>query len=178
MNPYVSANSITDEQLMEKYQKGEYMAFEALYYRHKNTVFTYLCKRLHDENSRDEVFQNIFMKFHKSKELYDSKYVFLKWLYTISRSELYDFCKKKKVQMLQFDETLYRVDDEVESQFDLDEFKNLSENEREAIKLKYYSDFDYDEISQKLSISQSNARKIISRGISKIRMKLAGDKNE
>lgn len=178
MNPFFKAQSTTDEQLMEKYQQGDYMAFEALYFRHEKTVFSYLSKRLQDENARSEVFQNIFMKFHKSKDLYNSDHAFLKWLYTISRSELYDFCKKKKLETIPFDETLFTPEEPKESDLDISDYKNLSDSEKKAIELRFYSDHDYSEISKLLDTSQSNARKLVSRGLKKIKKKMMGGSNE
>ncbi|MFT6631193.1 MAG: RNA polymerase sigma-70 factor (ECF subfamily) [Bacteriovoracaceae bacterium] len=182
MNPLLNADSLTDEQLMVKYQQGDYMAFEALYYRHEKTVFTYLSKRLRDSHAREEVFQNIFLKFHRSRDLYSNKFLFIKWLYTVSRSELYDYCKKKKIITIPLEETLVQTEIEQEGPFqellDLDEIAKLSKNEKEAIKLRYYSDKDFEEISKALSTSQSNARKLVSRGIKKIKLSLKGGLNE
>lgn len=177
MNPFVTDLEITDEQLMEKYKQGNYMAFEALYYRHKDTVYSYLVKRLSDPESRNEVFQNIFLKFHKFKNRYDSKHLFLKWIYTISRSELYDYCKKKKLNAIPLDET--KLSDEVnnESELDIEQVKSLTQNEMKAIKLKFYSEQDYQEISETLGTTQVNARKLVSRGLGKIRAKLLGGQN-
>jgi RNA polymerase sigma-70 factor (ECF subfamily) len=181
-NPLLNADSLTDEQLMEKYQQGDYMAFEALYYRHEKTVFTYLSKRLRDSNAIEEIFQNIFLKFHKSKALYDKKYLFLKWLYTISRSELYDYCKKKRLVTTSIDDVTLPAEQAInennEGQIDLDEIKSLNDNEREALKLRYYSDMDFKDISNSLSTSQSNARKLVSRGIKKIKLSLKRGLNE
>lgn len=179
MNPFVNAENFSDEQLMEKYQQGDYMAFEALYLRHESTVYSYLDKRMADSSAKDEVFQNTFLKLHKCKHLYNSKHLFIKWLYTITRSELLDFVKKKRIRTIEFDETLYKTSDEVSKvELDLNDYKNLSEKERDAISLKYLSDKDYDEISKELNTSTSNARKLISRGLKKIRSKFKGGSNE
>jgi len=178
MNPFVDAEDLSDEQLMEKYQQGDYMAFEALYLRHESTVFTYLNKRMVDSSAKEEVFQNIFLKLHKCKHLYNSKHLFIKWLYTISRSELLDFFKKKNMKTIEFDEALYHSSEPEKPEIDLNEYKFLSNKEKEAISLKYFSDEDYDVISKKLNTSSSNARKLISRGLKKIRLKFEGGSRE
>ncbi|OUR99694.1 hypothetical protein A9Q84_01325 [Halobacteriovorax marinus] len=178
MNPFVDAEEFSDEQLMEKYQQGDYMAFEALYLRHESTVFTYLNKRMADSSAKEEIFQNIFLKLHKCKHLYNSEHLFIKWLYTISRSELLDFCKKKKMKTIEFDESLYQDSQTPKAEINLEDYKNLSDKEREAISLKYLSDEDYETISKKLNTSTSNARKLISRGLKKIRIKMTGGTDE
>ncbi|MBK24581.1 MAG: hypothetical protein CME70_11355 [Halobacteriovorax sp.] len=176
MNPF---SHLSDEELMKLYQKGESMAFDVIYSRNKGRVYSYLKKRVSDDISVDEIFQNIMIKFHKSRMNYDSKFPLGKWLYTICKSELLDYLKKRKVQFEEIkDEHLKVSDPNLLPEIDLEEFKNLSEREREAISLRFYSDKDYSEISELLNITETNARKTISRGIKKIRLKLLGGQSE
>ena len=46
-NPY---SGLDDKKLMQLYQNGEEMAFEVIYLRHKDRVFSYLSKRMVDKN--------------------------------------------------------------------------------------------------------------------------------
>ncbi len=173
MNPF---SELEDEQLMQKYQAGDAMAFEVLYSRHEGKVYSYLASRLNNDSHKiDEVFQNVFMKMHKSRANYNPDFLFLKWLYTICRSELLDFLKAKKMKTQVWDETMFAFHQE-ESNIDLDieAVKSLNDNEKKALTLKYYSDHDYEEISKALNTTQANARKIVSRGIAKLKKKLVG----
>lgn len=171
-NPY---SHLSDKELMKLYQKGESMAFDVIYDRNKGLVYSYLMKRLNNSLATDEVFQNIFMKFHKSRMNYDPKHELAKWIYTISRSELLDYLKKKKLETVEFHEESHGKQPIAEDMtINLDDYDSLSDKERSAISLRYYSDQDFSEISKKLSTSESNARKLISRGIGKIRKTLLG----
>lgn len=179
-------SKLTDEELMLAYQKGEYEAFKVLYLRRKDKVYGFLKKRLVKEDDVNEVFQNIFLKLHRKKHLYDSKYLFIKWLYTLSRSELLDYVKKGKKDMISLTDELYEskiipdqqtVDQDLsldinDIQVNLKKVKSLNNNEREALYRKFYSEEDYDEISRALGVSKVSARKIVSRGIEKLRLKL------
>ncbi|MCK5882065.1 MAG: sigma-70 family RNA polymerase sigma factor [Bacteriovoracaceae bacterium] len=165
---------LSDEVLMEKYCAGEAAAFEVLYHRHKSRVWSYLRKRIKDEHAVHEIFQGIFMKLHRKRELYNSDYLFVKWLYTISRSELSDYFRKTETFTDLNFEQLHMVEYESVPTIDLEEMKGLTDNERKAVELKFYSDKDYDEISALLRISNSNARKLVSRGIIKLRKQLRG----
>jgi len=164
------SGQLTDEELMINYQNGSYQAFEILYSRHQNKVYSFLRKRLNNEDSCAEVFQNIFLKLHKSKHLYNPKYLFLKWLYTISRSVMLDYLKKPRRETVEFKEELFLTTQKNETA-DID-LTGLSEREKAVIQRKYFSDEDYSEISVALKISQSNARKILSRAIAKLKIKL------
>jgi len=172
LNPF---SQFEDEELMQKYQAGEFMAFEVIYARHQNRVYSYLSARLSNQNAVEEVFQNAFLKLHKFKDKYDSNYLFVKWLYTICRSELLDYVKKKQVDLVALDEQVIAIDDpSIDTDFDLEQISCLSDREKQALQLKFYSDQDYDEISKILGTSQVNARKIISRAIGKLKKKFAG----
>ena len=61
---------------MLKYQAGDNMAFDVLYSRHKDKVYSYLSKRLRDQDQCEDLFQKVFTKFHRSKKLYNSNTYF------------------------------------------------------------------------------------------------------
>lgn len=175
VNPFSNLN---DKELMLKYQAGDSMAFDILYTRHKNKVYSYIAKRLHDSDDIEDLFQKIFIKFHKSRKLYDSQYDVLPWLYTITRSEFLDYVKKRKVATVEFDENLHiEVTVESGTLIDLDNEKSLSLKEKDALEQRFLNDQDFDQISLLLNTSESNARKLISRGLSKLKQKYAGAKS-
>ena len=172
-NPF---SHLEDEKLMELYKNGENMAFEVIYLRHKDRVYSYLDKRLSDKNVIEDIFQSIFVKFHNSRHLYSSKYPLLKWIYTICRSELLDSIKRNKAKFIQLSEDQLSVEPtELNDKIDLDSIKTLSEKEKQALKLRYYSEEDFIEISKALKTSEANSRKLVSRGIKKLKAKLLGE---
>ncbi|MBT3983876.1 MAG: sigma-70 family RNA polymerase sigma factor [Bacteriovoracaceae bacterium] len=174
MNPY---NGLEDDKLMVLYQKGSSQAFEILHERHKSRVITYLSKRIADKNAQNEIFQNIFLKLHRKRDLYNPDFLFAKWLYTICRSELVDYFRLKKMETVQWDEHLHASEQvPTKELIELEDFKTLTSDEKKAISLRYYSDQDFSEISETLGTSAANSRKIVSRGIAKLRAALAGEK--
>ena len=173
-NPF---SHLEDTKLMELYKNGENMAFEVIYLRHKDRVYSYLDKRLSDKNVIEDIFQNIFVKFHNSRHLYSSEHPLLKWIYTICRSELLDSVKKsRKIKLVSINEDqLLCETKEIDDKIDLDSVKSLSEKEKLAIKLRYYSEEDFTDISKALKTSEANSRKLVSRGIKKLKAKLIGE---
>ena len=165
-----------DKKLMLLYQNGNYMAFETLYLRHKDKVYSYLSKRIKDDDDTQDLFQKAFLKIHKSKNLYQSKYDVLPWFYVITKSVMLDFFKKKKFDTQEFSDDIHAdLETNIYSAFDVDNESMLSVNEKEAIKLRYYNDSDFTEISKILNTSGSNSRKLISRGLKKLRTKYLKD---
>ncbi len=172
-----SFSHLEDTKLMELYKNGENMAFEVIYLRHKDRVYSYLDKRLSDKNVIEDVFQSIFVKFHNSRHLYSSEHPLLKWIYTICRSELLDSVKKsRKIKLVSINEDqLISETKEIDDKIDLDSVKSLSDKEKLAIKLRYYSEEDFTDISKALKTSEANSRKLVSRGIKKLKAKLIGE---
>lgn len=175
MNPF---SHLDDKKLMNLYKDGESMAFDILYMRHKDKVYGYLKKRLFCEEV-DDLFQLTFIKLHRSRELYDDKYEFLPWLYTISRSVLLDHFKKVKNRpnFTQIPDGLESIETDLDNDLDLEQF-DLAKKEKEALELKFSDDLDYEEMAKKLNTSQANSRKIISRALAKMRNSFKGTSHE
>jgi len=175
-NPF---SHLSDEKLMKLYQEGENMAFELLYARHKAKVYSYLNKRVSQELV-DDIFQSIFIKFHKTRKRYNAQYPLLKWIYVICRSELLDALKKKKIQTIEFQDNQIGSPDKRGAEFiiSLEHESTLTNDERDALQRRYFSDQEFKEISTSLNTSESNVRKLISRGLKKLRDKYLGGNHE
>lgn len=172
-----SLRDMEDKELMVLYQDDNHLAFEELYSRHKSKIYSYLAKRIHSSNEVDDIYQRVLLKLHKSRRLYKTKFDVLPWFYTIAKSELLDFFKRKNINFEELDEKSHTNKAEVSNSFfDLESEKQLSKKEKEAISLRYLSENDFAEISKLLDTSESNARKLISRGLKKLKDKYQGRK--
>lgn len=175
-NPF---SHLEDDKLMELYKNGKNMAFEVIYSRYKDRVYSYLHKRLTDLTLIEDTFQSVFTKFHKSRHLYSSEHLLIKWIYTICRSELLDAIKKNKISLVEVkEEHIILIPKENEESINLDTEKSLSIKEREALKLRYFSDEDFAKIAKRLNTSETNSRKLVSRGLKKLRTKFLGATND
>src|SRR5437868_3329601 len=92
--------SRTDEELMLAYQQGDSSAFNELYERYSGRVYSYLEGKVFNKNERDDLFQAVFLKLHKSRHLFDPAFQFAPWLFTICRTTVLDFIKASKADLL------------------------------------------------------------------------------
>jgi len=159
--------NLSDEKLMNLYAEGEYDAFKVLYKRYKAKIYSYINRKVFDSDMREEVFQNIFMKLHKTRGLYNDDFLFAQWIYTIARTSVLDFLKKRKIETVEFFE-IASDNETLDVEIDL---SSLSQKEKSVIELKYFSDQDYEEIAKQLNLTNSNVRKIASRAITALRKK-------
>ncbi len=160
---------ISDEKLMHQYIEGDYMAFEALYERHKGRVYSYLYKRIHNKDMVGDLFQEIFFKLHRSQKSYDPKKPFVNWLYIICKTQTLDFLRKRKITEVELKDFMLEHQNVEPGSIDLYQYQQLSLKEREAIDMRFNKDQDYHEISKILNTTQINSRKIVSRALAKIK---------
>ena len=163
---------MTDEEAMLAYRHGDEAAFQILFERHQGRVMSYIRKRLSNEEQQNEVFQDAFMKLHRSRELYDPEQAFVKWLYVITRTVLADskraFAKRNEVPVEEekLELMINELGDEKKPDIDLSQ---LNEEQRLAVEMRYELGEDFDVIAKKLGKTESAVRKLISRSIKKLR---------
>jgi RNA polymerase sigma factor (sigma-70 family) len=155
---------LTNEELMLKYRDGDAKAFDELFERIHHRVYGYISKNLSDKNEREDVVQSIFIKLHTSKDNYNPSYPFDAWLFTVSRSVLYDHLRKSS--KIRYEELAEFYTPEESVPVDLEStLEKLNDKSREAIKMKYMDDLSFEEIAKKIETTPGNVRQIISRAI-------------
>lgn len=105
--------------------------------------------------------------------------------YIWSKKILVNLCKKelfKNNRFEEIDEGLSLEEEgfkEAENRIYLKTLiESLNENQKEAIKLKYYLDYSYEEIANFLEIPLGTVKSRINKGLNKIRKNIGGDIND
>ncbi|MCG3174484.1 MAG: ECF RNA polymerase sigma factor SigW [Myxococcota bacterium] len=84
----------SDEQLFERYRRGEVKAFETLYERHKRAVFRFACRYLGSEGLAEDVMQDVFIKIVRNAAAWEGRSSFTTWMYAITRNQCLDEQRK------------------------------------------------------------------------------------
>ena len=176
-----TTSSLSDEQLMLRYQQGEVAAFEALYQRHGGRVYGYLDRRLGHRYRTDEVFQEVFLKLHRSRGRYDASFPFLPWLFTLCRNTLIDHLRTERRQpTVLLDETIDIEDlgqaGEAAWNEGLFQHHALNPRQRTALALRYQEDLPFAAIAEALDTTEPNARQLVSRALRTLRQWLQRSK--
>lgn len=88
-------HTLTDEELMSHYARGDMKAFELLYERHKGGLYRYLLRQLAPHGvDANELFQDIWLSIIRSREQYTPKALFSTYLYRIAHNRLVDYWRK------------------------------------------------------------------------------------
>lgn len=177
---------LSDEELMSLYQKGDFDAFQTIYFRHSGRVLEYLKKKVSSDAAQD-LLQESFEKLHRNRDKYNSQHPFLPWIFTISRNTLWDYYKKSESKLAKTSvasenilESLSSPSVENPSPIDLAvELGSLPLTQKRAIELRYMNDWSFKQIATELETSEENIRQLISRGIKKLRISFKkGNSNE
>lgn len=179
----IEHNTQTDEQLMKLYQNGDEAAFKELYWRHSPKIYGFIQSRVRNKEKIAEIYQEIFIKIHKSKSLYNNSLPLLPWIFTVTKSVLIDELRKDK-NIIQVDsEILNNMPSSIESNspvLDAQSIINQLPNiQKKAIELRYVDEQTFEQIAEALNVKPSNVRQIISRGIKRLReLTSEGGKND
>lgn len=168
------------EELMLKYKMGDYKAFGALYERVSPILYGYLRKQISDPNAVNDIFQALFSKLHTAKNQYNPDYPLMPWLFTICRTSIADYMRQEsKVVAIKKDfamesgpqdegQKASSVSPGLISQFE----RSLSADQFKALEMRYVKDLSFTEIAGELDTTEVNARKLVSRAVSKIKKRL------
>ncbi len=162
-----------DEELMSLYLTGDQAAFSKLFARYERPVHSYLRHKLGKRELAEEVFQDCFMKLHRSRYLYDSKYPFKAFLFTIVRTVLIDHYRKAGRQQNISTEPLESTESAL-AEWPEEAMLYLAPREQTAIAGRYLDDKTFQELAIQLETSETNVRKIISRSLAKLKKILTG----
>lgn len=173
--------SETDEDLMRFYQEGSSAALAALYERHSGKIFGYLKTRTGKTEEASDLLQEVFLKIHKSKPLYNPKLPALPWIFSITHSVLIDSKRKqqksREVLGFEFDQVPAPASPEPYRGQIMPLLKKLPPSEQVALQMRHLDEKTFEEIAEHLKTSSTNVRQIVSRGIKHLK-KLTARKGE
>jgi len=172
---------MTDEDLMQAYINGDTEAFHTLYQRHKGRVLGYLNSRLASNGEAEDVFQESVVKLHKNRFKYEKDIPFLPWLFTIVKNTLIDHIRKRDTRNKYLQMNPEQVDntaDEREASLSITDtiskLSSLDTKQRQVLELRFNEALSFEDIAARMETSQTNARKIVSRAIKKLRGLMLG----
>lgn len=133
-------------------------------------VFSYVLKKVQDENTADEITVNVFSKVLSKLEMYDSEFQFKTWILTIAQNTIIDFWRKKarekKTVEIDFDEVKGYFDkspeeliiSEEDEQNILGIIATMDKNYQDIIRLRFFEEKSIKEISEETGLSVSNTK--------------------
>lgn len=182
------AEELTDSELLIA-SRAEPEAFTELYRRHAEDLLRYFARRTLDPETAAELTAETFAEAFASRANYrDQQGVNgVAWLYGIARHRLgrffragrVDAAARRKLGMPERElppEDYERIEDLIDfapiREALVEALDTLSDDQREAMRLRVIDGLDYAEVAQRLRCTQQNARQRVSRGLRKIALLL------
>ena len=174
---------MSDTQLWKLIIKKDKIAFEQLYRRYYSPLLAYALSFHLDEEMAKDCIQDLFVKIFTSETLFPIEYV-RAYLYKSLKNLLLDK-SNTKVEEISFEadfslnlliedvelmKLFEKEDDYLEkSRLLLKAYKQLSDNQRNAVYLYFVKEFTWDEMAVYLGINSHSCMNLLARSVAKLK---------
>lgn len=176
-----SAQAISDETLMGRYVAGDSAAFNELFRRYERRAFAYFVKRTRSRERAQDLYQELFLRLHRARDVYDSGRPFAPWFFQIAHHLLIDDERRAyRRQEVVLDDASRGAPRATESDpvanrdqlFQL--LSGLSESEQEILIAAKVEGVGYAELAVEKGKSVAAIKKMVSRALQRIRVNAHG----
>jgi RNA polymerase sigma-70 factor, ECF subfamily len=175
----------TSEELMLRVQKGNLVAFEALYERFYKQLFHFIVRFVKEKSLAEDILQETFLRIFKKRKSYRKTARFSTYLFTIARNLCLDALKSwERKHVLSTQEDLVEramdrskepskiVEEDELSEILQREIQALPKDQREVLLLSKHSGLSYEEIAQIVESTPAAVKQKAYRAMVSLRQKL------
>lgn len=181
----------SDEDIMKEYQSGDSGAVSDIFQRYKIRILNFCFSLLGNRADAEEAAAEVFLALVADKNSYDVSRTFSTWLYTIARNKCVNRIRQKKnivslwvpsrsgsdYEMMDAPDTTPHSREALSRQEVSVSVRRaiakLPDEQKEAITLRQYHGFSYQQISDILGCSLEKVKILIFRAKEQLRVELA-----
>jgi RNA polymerase sigma-70 factor, ECF subfamily len=163
---------VEDRDLIAKARKGDVEAYNLLVSRWEKRVFNYLLRLVSNREDAMDVSQEVFLKAYQSLPKLDDVDRFGAWLFRIAHNEAFSLLRRRKPEGEMPTEKSNSGPGLLPMELSLAVEKalgRLSDDQREAVLLKVYQGFKFDEMAEILSCPVSTVKSRLYTGLELLR---------
>jgi RNA polymerase sigma-70 factor (ECF subfamily) len=152
---------VEDRDLIAKARKGDVEAYNLLVSRWERRVFNYLLRLVSNREDAMDVSQEVFLKAYQSLPKLDDVERFAAWLFRIAHNEAFSLLRRRKPEGDMPPERGNQGRGLLPIELSLAVEKalgRLTEEQREAVLLKVYQGFKFEEMAEILSCPVSTVK--------------------
>jgi RNA polymerase sigma-70 factor (ECF subfamily) len=169
--------AVEDADLIARTRKGDIEGFNLLVSRWEKRVFNYLLRLTGDPDDSLDLSQDVFLKAYQNIRKLDDTARFGPWLFRIAHNEAYSAFRKKRPETAPEENFFERqtapgiaIDLSLAVRGALD---RLSPEQREAVVLKVYEGFKFEEMSEILECPVSTVKSRLYTALDLLKTELA-----
>lgn len=182
-----------DMKLIQKAINHDQNAYNILFDKYWNNIFSFLYQRTNNKNLAEELAIESFSKAFDQLDRFDEKYSFRSWLFTIAKNHHIDRYRKFKNLNENFqDSNLHSTNEFISNEIqnpeelmianqDLDQvlrhIKSMKKEFRSLIQMRYFDDMSFKEMETALNQSQNTIRVKLFRAKKMLANLLKGNEN-
>jgi len=165
-----------DEMLMDFYAKGDAAAFQELFRRYERRAYSFFWKRTRSKDQTADLFQDLFLRVHRSRETYRSEFKFASWFFQVADNVFMDHLRQRfRLREEPIDDfrelsipanAECRVCDREAVEFAL---AGLSDEQIRLLVAAKVEGFEYPELAEALGKSADAVKQIASRTLRRLR---------
>ncbi|MEM9918725.1 MAG: sigma-70 family RNA polymerase sigma factor [Bacteroidota bacterium] len=177
---------MTDAQLWQALKKGDKSALERMYKEHAEALLSYGYRFAKNEQVAEDCVQELFVDLWNKREKLGNNDHIAKYLFVALRRRIIREIEQQRKRSISDEPQEYHFQaemaiDEILANAELSaeqaaklrhSLESLSKRQREVIYLKYYTDLDYEGISEVMGVSYQSARNLVSTALKALRKHL------
>ena len=177
---------------------GNPAAYSELLRLYRDPIYFMLYEKLNDQELAKDLTIESIGKAFKKLHLYTEKFAFSTWLYTIARNHTIDYLRKNKLPTVSIEKMLVGIDgkktnfdiksDDLQPDLFLEKkqriailrriVENLKPKYRDLVKLRYFKEKSYEEISEELSMPLGTVKALLYRSREQLFKIISGRKED
>jgi RNA polymerase sigma-70 factor (ECF subfamily) len=167
---------VEDADLIAKARRGDVEAFNALISRWDKRVYNYLLRILGNREDALDLSQDVFLKAYQNLRKLDDPGRFAPWLYRIAHNEAYSLFRKRRPEAGEEELPVERAAAAFPLELTLAvaaALDRLSPDQREAVVLKVYQGFKFEEMAEILDCPVSTVKSRVYTALDLLKAELA-----
>ncbi len=164
--------------LLDKACRGDEGAFSQLYQAYFEKIYKFLYYRVNHKETAEDLTEDVFIKAYQNITNLQNVNLFEGWLFQIARNRLIDHYRSKKqtvdldevIEILEYeDATVDVLDLESKQKILLELLKELTTEQRQVIRLKFFEDLSNSEIASLINKTEVAVRVIQHRAMTRLK---------